>query len=220
MISRVIWGVKFSPFAVLERNRGNFNELRQNAASGWAGSAQSLKSEPFSSESFPLEGSFDFDGSDYCTRIGMEAIDSHPVCQRIDRWVFAWCALTQRSRRWHSALDDALRPYQLAACEFLVLWRTGHAAPPGISQVELARELNVSAAQVCGVVEKLQDRQWLQTARPLQDRRRLYCSLTPDGVAELQRLVSDLLPIAERCLGEDASEWRERTDPACQEEAA
>jgi len=94
-------------------------------------------------------------------------------------------------------------PHGLAATEFLVLWRTGHAADPGISQIELARELHVSAAHICGMVEKLQSRQWLQTARPLQDRRRLYCTLTRQGGSALNRLIADLVPIAERCLREE-----------------
>lgn len=109
----------------------------------------------------------------------------------------------------------------MVAAEFLVLWRTGHAAPPGISQVELARELNVSAAHICGVVEKLQDRLWLQTARPLQDRRRLYCSLTPPGEDALEQMSRDLLPIAAQCLREGWADCSERSvGQRFQEEAA
>jgi DNA-binding MarR family transcriptional regulator len=134
----------------------------------------------------------------------MEAIESLPS-RRVDHWVFAWCALVQRSRRWQTNLDDALQPHQLVTAEFLVLWRTGHAAPPGITQVELARELNVSAAHVCGVVEKLQARRWLKTIRPLKDRRRLCCSLTTQGSTALDRLMVGLLPLADSCLSEDAS---------------
>src|SRR5262245_35552996 len=124
----------------------------------------------------------------------MEAIESDPS-RCVDHWVFAWCALMQRSRRWQTNLDEALQPHRLLAAEFLVLWRTGHAAPPGITQVELARELNVSAAHVCGVVEKLQGRSWLQTLRPLKDRRRLCCSLTTQGATALDRLIVELLPL-------------------------
>lgn len=133
----------------------------------------------------------------------MEAIDTPAFPRHLDQWVFAWCALMQRSRRWQAGLDEALEPHQLLAAEFLVLWRTGHAAPPGITQVELARELNVSAAHVCGVVEKLQSRKWLHMARPLQDRRRLYCSLTADGGAALSRLIVELLPLADGFLRDD-----------------
>jgi DNA-binding MarR family transcriptional regulator len=87
--------------------------------------------------------------------------------------------------------------------------------------VELARELNVSAAHVCGVVEKLQERQWLQMARPVQDRRRLYCSLTSQGSVALQQLITDLLSMANRCLLEDAPAWAGPSSPTpFQEEAA
>jgi DNA-binding MarR family transcriptional regulator len=151
---------------------------------------------------------------------GMAAIDSHTLRQ-VDHWVFAWCSLIQRSRRWQADLDEALQPHHLLAAEFLVLWRTGQAAPPGISQVELARDLNVSAAHVCGIVEKLQERHWLQTTRPLQDRRRRYCLLTVLGSAALQRLIADLLPTANRCLLENASVWSGATNwTPIQEEAA
>ena len=150
----------------------------------------------------------------------MEAIDSR-LARRLDHWVFACCALMQRSRRWQASLNEALRPNHLQAAEFLVLWRTGHAAQPGITQVELARELSVSAARVCGVVEKLQSRQWLQVTRPVRDRRRLYCSLTSQGATALNQLIVELLPIAERCLRDDAAVWSDPSDVSpIQEEAA
>jgi len=152
----------------------------------------------------------------------MDATGSKSTRRRFDDWVFAWCSLMQRSRRWQSCLDEALQPQALAAAEFLVLWRTGHAAPPGISQIELARELNVSAAHVCGVVEKLQSRGWLQMVRASEDRRRLCCSLTTVGSGALQQLVVELLPVADRCLREDAPSWPDSSPPSLpfQEEAA
>jgi DNA-binding MarR family transcriptional regulator len=151
----------------------------------------------------------------------MDASGSDSAYRLVDQWVFAWCSLIQRSRCWQAHLDDALRPHQLVAAEFLVLWRTGHASPPGISQVELARELNVSAAQVCGIVETLRERAWLQVARPPEDRRRLHCSLTPCGVAALERISSELLPMADRCLREAPPTWSESLPQiSFQEEAA
>jgi DNA-binding MarR family transcriptional regulator len=151
----------------------------------------------------------------------MEAIAQEYASRQVDHWVFAWCSLMQRSRRWQASLDAALKPHALVGAEFLIFWRTGHAAPPGISQVELARELNVSAAHVCGVVERLQERRWLQMVRPVQDRRRLYCSLTSQGREALQRLIADFLPIANRCLLEDAPAWPSATSVTpFQEEAA
>jgi DNA-binding MarR family transcriptional regulator len=148
----------------------------------------------------------------------MDATATH---RRFDDWVFAWCSLMQRSRRWQSCLDEALQPQALSAAEFLVLWRTGHAAAPGISQVELARELNVSAAHICGLVERLQGRGWLHTVRAAGDRRRLYCSLTSAGNAALQRLIADLLPVADRCLREDSPGWSDaQHSRPYQEEAA
>src|SRR4051812_48002375 len=107
----------------------------------------------------------------------MDAKRNDLLHRRLDHWVFAWCAVSQRARRWQGELDDELRPHDVSAAEFLVLWRTEHAGDAGISQVELARELSVSAAQICGIVEQLQSRSWLKTARPPDDRRRLSCTL-------------------------------------------
>src|SRR5688572_3657965 len=101
----------------------------------------------------------------------------------LDQWVAAWCAVSRCARSWQDQLDNALRPHEIAMGELLVLWRTGRSLPPGISQIDLSRELNISAAQVCGVVDTLQKRTWLQTHRPPEDRRRLYCSLTQLGEA-------------------------------------
>ena len=150
----------------------------------------------------------------------MEATEPDFSRGQVDHWVFAWCSLMQRSRRWQVSLDEVLQPHALVGAEFLVLWRTGHATPPGISQIELARELSVSAAHVCGIVEKLEERKWLQMARPVQDRRRLYCSLTSQGSAALQRLIADLLPMANRCLLEDAPALSGASLTPYQEEAA
>ena len=121
----------------------------------------------------------------------------------LDHWVVAWCSLTRRARNWQDQLDHALRPHGVATAELLVLWRTGRTAPPGISQVDLSRQLNISTAQVSGLVDALQTRSWLQTVRPREDRRRLYCSLTPLGEATLQQLVQELTPLADVCLRED-----------------
>lgn len=130
----------------------------------------------------------------------MEATTSQH--HNLDQWVVAWCNLTRRMRNWQDRLEEALRPRAMAMAELLVLWRTGRSAPPGISQIDLARELNISAAQVCGLVDTLQSRSWLQTVRPREDRRRLYCSLTPLGKATLDQLVEELTPMAEVCLND------------------
>jgi DNA-binding MarR family transcriptional regulator len=150
----------------------------------------------------------------------MDAARNDVLHHRADDWVFAWCSLTQRARRWQAELDAALHPHALVAGEFLVLWRTEHACPPGISQIELARELNISAAQICGIVEQLQCRDWLQTARPATDRRRLYCSLTSSGAIVLEALLAELIPLFERCLRDDRSIAPPRGHVHPQEEAA
>lgn len=133
----------------------------------------------------------------------MDADLPQPGDRRVDHWIFAWCALTSRTRRWQTLLEHALSPHQLVASELLVLWRIGHSTPAGISQVDLSRELSLSPAQVSGVVQSLQRRGWLLTMRPPEDRRRLICSLTSPGQAQLEQVVAALQPIAQRCLGED-----------------
>jgi DNA-binding MarR family transcriptional regulator len=120
----------------------------------------------------------------------------------VDCWMFAWCALTQRSRRWQAELDELLRPRSLTSPDLLVLWRVGNEPLPGIAQVDLAREIGFSPAQVCGVVEKLVDRAWLRAARMEGDRRRLYCSLTAEGSEQLRQIFHCLQPLAEQWLHE------------------
>lgn len=135
----------------------------------------------------------------------MEAPSTATSAERVDHWIQVLCALSRDVRHWQAALDAALRPQQLGSMDFLVLWVTGHAPPPGASQVDIARNLAVSAAQVCSVVETLQLRGWLQTLRSPRDRRRHCCSLTVTGETLLGQLLRELGPTAEQCLREEAS---------------
>ncbi len=138
----------------------------------------------------------------------------------LDRWISAWCALAQRTRRWQATLDDRLRMRELNTTELTVLWRIGRALSPGIPQVELARELSISPAQVCGVVESLQTRQFVALARASQDRRRLFCSLTPQGRQLLAALEEELSPAAEAMLSEELLQPKPKPFTTSREEAA
>lgn len=136
------------------------------------------------------------------------------AAEPVDHWIQVLCALNRDLRHWQAALDTALRPRQLAGIDFLVLWITRQAPPPGASQVDIARNLAVSAAQVCSVVESLQHRGWLQTLRSPTDRRRHCCSLTASGEALLGRLLHELVPVARQCLLDEAAPSPLSSDPS------
>jgi DNA-binding MarR family transcriptional regulator len=139
----------------------------------------------------------------------MDAPDAVPAAaQRTDHWIQVLCALNRQVRHWQAALDQALQSsaaasQPLESVELLVLWIARQSAAPGISQVDIARNLAVSAAQVCAVVESLQQQGWLQTLRRPDDRRRHCCSLTPAGEALLTQLLEQLGPTAEQCLADE-----------------
>jgi len=70
------------------------------------------------------------------------------------------------------------------------------------------------------VVEGLQKRTWLQTHRPAEDRRRLYCSLTELGKTSLRGLIGELAPLAEICLRDPPLRWSNPGPAVFEKEAA
>jgi DNA-binding MarR family transcriptional regulator len=121
---------------------------------------------------------------------------------RVQHWIELHCALSRQQRQWQAALDEALRPQELAGVDFLTLWIIDQAPPPGLSQVDIARHLAVSTTQVCGLVDSLQQRGWLHTVRRTDDRRRHACCLSESGVLLLQQLLPLLDAAAQRCLAD------------------
>ncbi|EAQ79031.1 MarR family winged helix-turn-helix transcriptional regulator [Blastopirellula marina] len=100
------------------------------------------------------------------------------------RWrVFARLAETtsRLDRLVRRALADALSDAQLSENEFLVLAAyDAEANPP--SQRQLADRLAVSPAQISAIVERLRQREWIDSQRDPHDRRRQQWSLTTAGV--------------------------------------
>ena len=75
----------------------------------------------------------------------MEAPSTATSAERVDHWIQVLCALSRDVRHWQAALDAALRPQQRGSMDFLVLWVTGHAPPPGASQVDIALRATTEA---------------------------------------------------------------------------
>lgn len=78
------------------------------------------------------------------------------------------------------ALAEALSEAQLSENEFLVLAAYEDAANPP-SQRQLADRLAVSPAQISGIVERLRQREWIDSRRDPHDRRRQHWRLTAAG---------------------------------------
>jgi DNA-binding MarR family transcriptional regulator len=61
-------------------------------------------------------------------------------------------------------------------------------ANPGIAQVQIAEHLNIDKASVVSLVDRSEERNWLQRRRSTTDRRRHGLFLTPEGMAQLEAL--------------------------------
>lgn len=74
----------------------------------------------------------------------------------------------------HTVAEGEIRPGMFSA---IVLVR----ANPGISQVELAKELGIDKATMVGLTDRLEDAGWILRKRSREDRRRHGLTVTPEG---------------------------------------
>lgn len=66
------------------------------------------------------------------------------------------------------------------------------AANPGLSQIELAREIGLDKSLTVQMVDELERRGWAERRRSIVDRRRHDLFVTPDGEAVLDDLFAQL----------------------------
>lgn len=64
---------------------------------------------------------------------------------------------------------------------------------PGIAQVDLSAQLNIDKASIVGLVDRLEDKGWVQRRRSTVDRRRQGVHLTDEGRRWLKQLRKDML---------------------------
>jgi DNA-binding MarR family transcriptional regulator len=81
-------------------------------------------------------------------------------------------------------------------------------ANPGIAQVQIAEHLNIDKASVVSLVDRSEERSWLQRRRSTTDRRRHGLFLTPDGMSYLTAL-KERMRVCEEAL-DDLFEPEER----------
>ncbi|MFI4877181.1 MAG: MarR family winged helix-turn-helix transcriptional regulator [Blastopirellula sp. JB062] len=113
------------------------------------------------------------------------------------RWrIFARLAESagQLDRMVRRMLAAALRDAPLSENEFLVLAAYADDQDPP-SQRELAERLAVSPAQISALVERLRQREWIDSQRDPHDRRRQRWSLTTAGLSVVKEIGAE---IAER----------------------
>jgi DNA-binding MarR family transcriptional regulator len=83
----------------------------------------------------------------------------------------------------HRAFLEDLAPVDVTQKQVTVLWLID--ANPGVSQIRLARTLNMDRATMMAIVDKLDDRKLLERKRSKIDRRRQRLFLTEEGKALL-----------------------------------
>jgi DNA-binding MarR family transcriptional regulator len=94
------------------------------------------------------------------------------------------------------AMTEALLGMACTPAEFLLLWtcRDSERTAAGLGQIELARSVGLSPAQVSGLVERLRARGLLEGCRAARDRRRQMWRLTPSGRNTLADLLQAIAP--------------------------
>ena len=111
------------------------------------------------------------------------------------RWLGTWFNLLDQTRRWQTSLEAMLAPHGISVNELFVLWQLCDIAAPGITQIDLARRLQLSPALMSGMMETMQRRGWIEAVRSPHDRRRLLCSLTALGRAQYADILLTLAPL-------------------------
>jgi DNA-binding MarR family transcriptional regulator len=91
-------------------------------------------------------------------------------------------------------LRRQLAPWQLSDQDLLILEACDAAPSPGLGQRELADRLQVSPAQMSGLVEQLRHRGLLEGQRPEEDRRRQLWRVAAEGQATLAAILDALTP--------------------------
>jgi DNA-binding MarR family transcriptional regulator len=100
--------------------------------------------------------------------------------------------------------------FLLAACRA--------ATGSGPTQIELARRVGISPAQVSVLIEQLRVAGWIETIRSTADRRRQCCRTTASGELRLHALTQCVLPVLELWQGTLSADWTTMLDGLAQSE--
>jgi DNA-binding MarR family transcriptional regulator len=86
----------------------------------------------------------------------------------------------------HTVAEGEIRPGMFSA---IVLVR----ANPGISQIELAKELGIDKATMVGLTDRLEDAGWILRKRSREDRRRHGLTVTSEGQKIYRELKREMI---------------------------
>jgi DNA-binding MarR family transcriptional regulator len=104
-------------------------------------------------------------------------VDAHLQPDGLDQIVGLHLKLAQAAT--HRSFLEQLAPLDVTQKQVTVLWLID--ANPGVSQIKLAKTLNMDRATMMAIVDKLDGRELLERKRSKIDRRRQRLFLTPDG---------------------------------------
>lgn len=90
----------------------------------------------------------------------------------------------------------------------------------GPTQIELARRIGISPAQVSVLVEQLRVAGWIETIRSAADRRRQCCRTTASGEDRLLALTQTVLPVIDAWRDALADDWMATLDSVSNSEIA
>jgi len=119
-------------------------------------------------------------------------------CPTVDAFLDMKSVVETAARSMRTMLVRQVASVGLNEMTFRLLWRLGQteeaaeSTSPGVSQTDLARDLQISTAQTSGLVESLRQRGLLEGHRPKSDRRRQVWRLSPAGAALLASLIPQL----------------------------
>lgn len=86
----------------------------------------------------------------------------------------------------HTVAEGEIRPGMFSA---IVLVK----ANPGISQIELAKELGIDKATMVGLTDRLEDAGWIVRKRSREDRRRHGLTVTAEGQKVYRQLKREMV---------------------------
>jgi len=142
--------------------------------------------------------------------LNRETIDLQATGPPVD-WIDTLERTLVGARRIRELLTTRLRELDLGEPEFSLLWILA-STEPAISQREIARRLAISAAQVCGLVERLRKRELIRGERDPSDRRRQCWRLTEPGAKMFRSATEKLADWIAHCDRQIAGDEKERLD--------
>ena len=114
-----------------------------------------------------------------------EIRQSRPFRSRAQEAVLSLFRTTDLIKRRHAALTD---PHGVSGEQYNVLRILRGAGPAGLPTLDVAERMVVHNPAITRLVDKLEAKRLIVRQRCTEDRRRVYCRITPAGLDLLQKL--------------------------------